>query len=103
MTTHSTPITRRRRGKKFGYERGCGLPWRTTLTFDPGSADMIHDLIEGVHPDLSASTVVNTIMSLVPATPNDPPLTRERIVKALAAVAANFGPSENQEALPMTG
>ncbi|MFD8316189.1 hypothetical protein [Kitasatospora purpeofusca] len=110
MTTQGTPITRRRRGKGgFQYDPESGKPWRTTLSFDSDNAVAIMNLIETINDQLSAATVVNTVIALMPKGPSDPPLTRERLEKALKEIAAAFParqeqtPADAQEVLPMTG
>lgn len=113
MATPGTPITRRRRGRPVEYVVGSGRPWRTTLSFDADNAEFIVELIREVHPDLSAATVVNTVMALLRRTegPEGEPLTPASVKAALTAIAENWpapgedeaGPQDPQEELPLTG
>ncbi|WP_143169144.1 hypothetical protein [Streptomyces sp. NBRC 110465] len=108
MTTPGTPITRRRRGRPVEYVAGSGLPWRTTLSFDPDNAEFIVGLIKQVHPDLSAATVINVVIDLLLKTkaPEGEPLTPASLEASLRKITKDWPAAEHaatQEELPMTG
>lgn len=107
MTTSGTPITRRRRGRPVEYVAGSGLPWRTTLSFDPDNAEFIVELIKKVHPDLSAAAVVNAVINLLRQTQGGgEPLTPDRLEAELRKNTKDWPAPEDtsgQEELPMTG
>ncbi|MER6914027.1 hypothetical protein ABT354_20330 [Streptomyces sp. NPDC000594] len=106
MSTSGTPIARRRRGRPVEYQLGSGAPWRTTMAFDPANADLIVGLIQKVHPDLSAATVINTVLDLLRATSPGEPLTPAHLEAELRRITKSWPAPETgggQGELPMTG
>ena len=101
MAKTGTPVQRRRRGRRLEYDPASGTPWRTTASFDPDNAVKIIEVINRIHPEMSAATVLNCLTKLMPTSAEDEPLTWPRIEAALREVIARF--DTPQEVLPLTG
>lgn len=93
------PAQRRRRGRRSSYDPASGALWSPTARIEAHDAARLLGVMKEIHPELPADKVLGVIAGLIPAKPDDEPLTWQRLEAALRALAERF--ATGQEELPL--